>query len=302
MFAPGAVWNTPIAADAPLDPESEVIAAAVAKSARERATINTTSWSVPVYSVGDTQPLVKVTQENEGKLNAAMNAAMQGVPLPPDAKAAQGTDKHLVVVQASADRMWEFWGLQFYNGAWFTAWGGAMDQMSQSQGFYDPTAWPGATKYWGASATSLPLLGGLMTLAELGYWGGKPRLPHALSIALPIVRKGAYAWPAQRDDGRVTTPGSIPEGARLRLDPTLNLAGLGLPPFTLLIAEAAQRYGMYVRDFASNVALYAQDPTPLGVNPYTAAGGIFGGLTPQKILAAFPWEHLQVMKMTLTTS
>ena len=44
------------------------------------------------------------------------------------------------------------------------------------------------------------------------------------------------------------TASSLPEGAHLRLNPNLNLAALHLPRLTLMIAEAAQRYGIFVRD------------------------------------------------------
>jgi hypothetical protein len=66
-----------------------------------------------------------------------------------------------------------------------------------------------------------------------------------------------------------------------------------------MLAEAAQRYGIVVRDQAANVALYGQDPTPTGTNPYAGAGGYFEGKSPSKLLESFPWSHLQLLKMEL---
>ena len=94
-------------------------------------------------------------------------------------------------------------------------------------------------------------------------------------MGIPNVRAGVYASPAQRDDGKSSDPLSLPEGARLRLNPKLDLAALHLPPLTLLIAQAAQRYGILVSDGSANVTFYAQDPTPTGGNPYTGPGGYF---------------------------
>jgi len=45
-----------------------------------------------------------------------------------------------------------------------------------------------------------------------------------------------------------------------------------------------------------NVTLYAQDPTPLGANPYPQ---LFGGARPQDLLRLFPWNRLQVVRMQL---
>jgi hypothetical protein len=47
------------------------------------------------------------------------------------------------------------------------------------------------------------------------------------------------------------------------------------------------------------VAFYAQDPTPTGTNPYTGAHGYFEGKSAQQLLAAFPWTHLELLKLEL---
>ncbi len=149
---------------------------------------------------------------------------------------------------------------------------------------------------WGACATSLSIAGGLITLEDLE----KGQINHALAIAIPNPRAGVYASPAQRTDGSSTEPLSLPEGAHLRLDPSLDLASLHLPRLTLMMAEAAQRYGIFVRDTAANVAFYAQDPIPTGDRtPTPAPHGYYEGKSAQQLLEAFPWSHLQLLKMEL---
>ena len=66
-----------------------------------------------------------------------------------------------------------------------------------------------------------------------------------------------------------------------------------------MIAEAAQRYGIIVRDHTANVTFYAQDPVPTGTEPYAGPHGYFEGKTPAQLLASFPWSHLQLLKMKL---
>jgi hypothetical protein len=299
FFSSSSFWNEPLRADAPLDPtSSEVVAAFDREIAEEQAArlgpyINTAKWSVPVYTVPAGQPVVKVKLVESTA--TTLQAAFDEVPLPSNAKPAAGTDKHLVVWQPSTDRLWEFWHLEHGGEGWQAGWGGAMQDVSSSPGIYDAEAWPGARTFWGASASSLPIAGGLITLEDLELG----QINHVLAIGVPNVREGVYTSPAQRTTGESSEPLSLPEGARLRLDPKLNLAALHLPRLTLMIAEAAQRYGLVLRDTAGDITFYGQDPTPTGANPYVGPDGYFEGKTPQQLLASFPWSHLQLLKLKL---
>ena len=52
------------------------------------------------------------------------------------------------------------------------------------------------------------------------------------------------------------------------------------------MAEAAQRYGIIVRDKTLHaIGFYAEDPSPLGTNPYRR---IFDGKPPSALLKLFP--------------
>jgi hypothetical protein len=304
FFSPTSFWNEPVSASVPLDSSSAAVVGAFDQeiTAAEEAkqglpNINVTSWSVPVYTVPATQPTVKVTLTDPSRApgGPALAGAWEAVPLPSNALPAVGTDKHLVVWQPSTNKLWEFWRLEDATKGWQAEWGGAMQNVSSDSGAYGPEAWLGARTEWGASATSLSIAGGLITLEDLE----KGQINHALAMAIPSPRAELYASPAQRTDGWVTAPDSIPEGAHLRLDPNLDLASLKLPRFTLMMAEAAQKYGIFIRDTAGNVAFYAQDPTPTGTNPYFGTTGYFEGKTAQQLLAVFPWTHLQLLKMEL---
>jgi hypothetical protein len=295
FFSPSSFWNEALPANARLDPNSAEIVGAfaelIAKEAekRKRPTINTTKWSVPIYTVPADQPTVKVTLDDA---SPALQLAWDAVPLPADAQPAAGTDKHLVVWQPSTDRLWEFWRMEQTPAGWRAGAGGAMQHVSSDTGTYGPEDWPGAEAWWGASGSSLSIAGGLITLEDLE----RGEINHALAIAIPEVREGAYALPAGRSDGQSTEPLALPEGAHLRLDPNLNLAALHLPRLTLMMAEAAQRYGIVVRDYAANVAFYGQDPLSIGTEPYA---DYFEGKSSQQLLASFPWSDLQLLKMEL---
>jgi hypothetical protein len=305
FFSSSSFWNAQPASGAALDPSSATMVSGLYnKIAQEVGTkvgpaVNTTSWSVPIYTVPSTQPTVKVAlpYATLGS-RLSLQAAWSAVPLPSNALPAAGSDKHLVVWQPSSDRLWEFWHLEKKSTGWEAYWGGAMQNALTETGVYGPETWLGALTNWGASASSLSIAGGLITLEDLE----KGSINHALAIAVPNTRKGVYAAPAQRSDGESTELSSLPEGAHLRLNPNINLAAMHLPHFTLMLAEAAQRYGMYVADTAANVAFYAQDPTPTGTNPYAGTNGYFGGESTPQLLAVFPWAYLQVLKMELHSS
>jgi hypothetical protein len=158
-----------------------------------------------------------------------------------------------------------------------------------------PGVWPEAKSWWGPSASSFSIAGGLITLEDLQ----RGQIDHALAIAIPNVRAGVYSSPAQRTDGKSTSPFSLPEGAHLRLDPNLNLSTLAMPRITRMIAEAAQRYGIFVRDGARVAHFFAQDPVNATANPYIGPHGYFESQYPGRLLASFPWSHLQLLAMEL---
>ena len=300
FFAASSFWNEPQPSHRALAAHSGRTIAAFDRqiAAETRAgrgpTINITAYSVPIYTVPAGTPTVPVTLQS-ASFAPGLRAAWSAVPLPPYAEPAAGSDGHLVVWQPSSDRLWEFWRLARSPSGWRAWWGGGIEDVSHSPGVYGPGAWRGATSSWGASASSLSIVGGLITLEDLAH----ARIEHALAIGIPHVRAGVYASPARRTDGNDAAALALPEGARLVLDPGLDLSKLHLPPLTLTLAEAAQRYGIVVRDRAARVSFYAQDPTPTGTDPYSGAAGYLEGQTPSQVLRSFPWRHLRLARMVL---
>jgi hypothetical protein len=300
FFAPTSFWNRTVPARGTLDRHSAALVGALGEEVERELGdesgpwINTSSYSVPVLRAPRGAPTVRVKLASPYAV-PPLRRAFGAVPLPADARPAVGSDAHLVVWQPSSDRLWEFWRLRRGPGGWKASWGGAIAGASSDRGAYDRSAWPGATPLWGASASSLSIAGGLITLQDLN----RGSINHALAISVPAVRAGVYALPARRTDGVDPDPTALPEGAHLRLRPGLDLAKLRLPPVTRMIAEAAQRYGIYVRDRALTVCFYAQAPKDPGRDPYTGPSGFYGGQTPLQLLAAFPWKDLQLMPMRL---
>jgi hypothetical protein len=88
----------------------------------------------------------------------------------------------------------------------------------------------------------------------------------------------------------------------LRLDPSLDVKALTLPRITEMMALAAQRYGIIVRDqTGQGVSFYAEDWSQYGTDPYYGSSGLFSNQWPADLLKSFPWSRLQLLKMDLRT-
>lgn len=284
-FSPTSFWNAPLPANAALAGNSADFVQELQNQVHDfHPWMNTTSYSIPVYVVRRNTPTRHVTLDTWGP---DLQQAFDAVPIPAGARAAAGTDESMTVWQPSTNRLWDFWGMRTVHGQWHARWGGEMDDVSQNPGYFQHWA---QTNNWGATATGLPLLGGLVTFADLR----RGQINHALAIALPQTQEAKWTWPAQRTDGSSIAAGvtEIPEGMRFRLDPHLNIAALRLPRIDAMLARAAQRYGIVVRDRAGAVTFYGQDPVTQRTNPWPA---LFDGW-PNQVLDEFPWAHLEALR------
>ncbi len=279
-FAHDSAWDAPLSPTAATTPDSAALVAELNRQVASSGTwINTTTYSTPVYTVPAGQPTVAFKLDTS---YSPLQNELLAVPIPPGAAPARGSDAHLVVRQPATDTIWEFWHAQLQPDGWHARWGGKMSSASTNPGYF--------VAPYGATATSLPLLGGLMTPDELAAG----RIDHALALAIPAAGSGQPVWPAQRTDGVATTSPAIPEGTRFRVDPSLNVDAMKASAAVKAMVRAAQRYGIIVRDQAGTVAFFAEDPTPWGTNPYPA---IFGTrwLDQYNALKPFPWDRLQVV-------
>jgi fibronectin type 3 domain-containing protein len=248
------------------------------------------------------------------------SAVAGGVPIPADAHGAAGTDEEIQIYQPSTNKEWEFWQFQKYdsNGDWGACWGGVINSVSTSNGIFPNNG--------GATATSLPLLGGTPRIEEFqagqinhamglslgeNFYSTSTSTPPNVTVPANVSDPGnkAYSWPATRNDGANSSTLAIPEGQRFRLNPNLNLSTLKLTPMAMAIAVAAQKYGFVVNDSSSSVSIRIGDPTSYTVaglpNPYTTGVGVggvsdgnqglFDGVSQGQIMANFPWGQLEAL-------
>jgi hypothetical protein len=278
------------------------------------ADVQVNNFAPTVYTVPANQPTVTVAMPT----NVNLQAAMQAVPVPPGAAAAPGSDGQMIIWQPSTDTMWEFWqASQDSSGQWHANWGGRIQHVSTDPAHYrnipntnrlcssNPQVKFCEQSNWGGPSARIPNLPGLMTLAQLQ----SGQVNHALVMGLPDTTPNTWSWPAQGTDG----PGNsiIPQGARIRLDPNVNLdawfASLKNPngtprpiaPIERIIAQTMQTYGAVVVNTSSSPTIYAENWAPSGNDIFHGSAGLFGGLKPTKLTPDLPWENMQVLQANM---
>ncbi|HEV3452948.1 MAG TPA: DUF4124 domain-containing protein [Acidimicrobiia bacterium] len=285
---PAFSWRRAVPAAAALDSRSDDLVASFNHqwhTVYGGVGINTDAYSIPIYTVAANTATTQVTISHGCTADPGLMSQLRAVPIPSDAQPAKGGDHALVISQPSIDTEWELWQAQRdAGGNWSACWGGRLERASRSNGVFP--------RPYGLSASGLSYLASTIRVSELQARS----INHALAVSIVATTAGVQVPPANRNDGNSTGSNAIPEGTRFRLDPTVNVTRLGLPPAGVTIAKALQSYGMVVMDTSGAVVLSAEDS-----QPYVAAGrgdpyaSLFGSTPSYKILAKIPWNRLQAL-------
>lgn len=146
-------------------------------------------------------------------------------------------DGHLVVVVRSAGKYYDFWKLSVDGNGQPTS----TDVGQIVEGNLDGDGTPGTT------AAQISGLAGSIMPGDLDC---ETCLQHALSLIVPGTMNSSalgHQAPARHSDG--TVAGAVfREGAKLRLDPSLNVDGLEASTAAKAIMHALQQYGGVITD------------------------------------------------------
>jgi hypothetical protein len=153
-------------------------------------------------------------------------------PIPDGARPSSGTDGALVVLQPASGTASEYWRAVHTGSTWSASWG-AVNSLSGS-------GWGGGSTGAGASR-----LAGVVRVSEIEAGV----INHALVLQSDNVCASVVRAPALKTDGDSNRSDCIPAGARLQLDPAVDLTRLsGLTPGERAVARALQVYGAYLID------------------------------------------------------
>lgn len=283
-FASNSVWNTPIKSSPTLMSNSTAIAARLS-AGQHLADLN--DYAIPIYNVTATSPIVSV-RCTEPWGTCPLPSAIH---LPAGALPNVGSDHAMVDIDWSVSPpvSYDFWGANNPSRSSIsTAWGGITYNLTNGSGI-----WPGGGTYGSATATNVSRLGGIIRIREMQAGV----IPHALAIGSNIACAGYFRYPAAKTDGPDTAANCVPEGTRIRLNPSINISSL---PFgERVIAQALQSYGAYVVDQAgATVAIgFEADPSLIGKSGQIPAVYQSAGLAWDYYdMTDIPWTGLQVLQ------
>lgn len=233
------VFDQKILAGATVDADS---AAVVANLSTQQFMVQHLDYTTPVYYATASTPRVDV----KGTQFASAGKTLTNVPLDPAWKPSPGGDLHLCVIDGDCE--YDFW---------------AMNVATKTCGTFSVTR-VGATDGFQANAQRSGrnvLTAGLILKkeAEAGL------IPHALTFACSFRHTTGWAAPCPiQSDSLGIQPGKIPNGARIRLDPTVNIE----PPVSRNVSERAilkalQEYGAYLVD-GGGFGFYAEAAVSAG--------------------------------------
>jgi len=267
LFASSSPWNKPIPSSAGVDPNSASMIANLALAFTNNnsfaVTTDATHYAVPIYYADAGTPRVMV-RDSSGWWDESQ---FTSVPMPPQATPDPGSDHHLVVWDVPKAILYEYWDMvKNSDGTWSA---GAAVKFSATGPGYQTGIWQLSARAYGGS-----LAGGAIRFSEMTTGV----IPHALAMSYQYPRGDFYARGTAADgtvgiashnddvqDANRINSFNIPEGARLRIKPSVDIAARAA---TLsganqracqIIGQALKTFGAYVVDHAGGPTLYAEN-------------------------------------------
>ena len=292
-----ALWN-PIPSAPRLDAASGVIGAKLSEAGASRVALLYT-YGNKIYQADAGTPRYRLNITNAGPDKWGDNdLAYDTVPIPDGAVPGTGTDGKLVIVDSSRRKVYDLWQVSRNGSTWNVSWGGVYD-LDGDGSSRNPAYGTGA---WGVSwpkpvsrgtGSGMSTLAGTVKLAEIKAGV----IPHALVFATDIAcgpaQSGDFRWPATTTDGWSTSGTCIPQGARIQLDPSIDLSKItGITKAELAVGRALQTHGAYATDNGgSRISIGFESPKEGEENPYPAAGLAWDYFGFNKL----PWSSVHVL-------
>jgi hypothetical protein len=230
VFPAGNVWNTPVDGLPVMAGGSTYINSIGRTSAFHMDFGSWAGYGIPYQVVGSATPRSVVT------FDYADESDPGPYPIPASPLIEAGSDRHALLVDSDACRLYELYDLRrTATGGWAAGSGAIWDLASNA---LRPVGWTSA------DAAGLPMLPGLVRYDEVAAG----EINHALRFTAPATSR-SYVYPARHFASSSTSAALPPMGLRLRLSPTADLSGLSHD--ALVIAVALQRYGMILADNGS---------------------------------------------------
>ncbi|HYC07131.1 MAG TPA: hypothetical protein VEG29_04335 [Candidatus Binatia bacterium] len=229
MFPASNVWNRRVDS-LPVASDSDAMIAAIGLGSHLHPDFGSYSgYGIPYNVVGTSTPRSKV------KFQYASESDKVGYPIPAKPKIEGGSDRHLLMVDTNACKLYELYDAVKTSSGWKAGSGAVWNLRSNA---LRPNGWTSA------DAAGLPILPGLVRYDEVA----RGAILHALRFTAPSTCSG-HIYPARHDAGSGSCTAEPPMGLRVRLKASVSLAGYGTQAKILL--TALKRYGMILADNGS---------------------------------------------------
>jgi hypothetical protein len=157
-------------------------------------------------------------------------------PIPRSVHIEGGSDRHALLVDRSACRLYELFALQRTSSGWHAGSGATWNLRSNA---VRPAGWTSA------DAAGLPIFPGLARYDEVA----RGVIDHALRFTADHTRR-AYVYPARHYASSSDDPSLPPMGTRVRLKAGVDISGF--PRQARIVLQALKTYGMLLADNGSN--------------------------------------------------
>jgi hypothetical protein len=229
IFPATNAWNRDVS-HAPVDPRSDAYVRSIDSHSNHFLHADFGgggAYGIPYAVVPRSQPRVPIHFTDYGD-----ESDPGPYPIPPGAPVERGSDRHVLVLQRGACRLYEMYAARRAGPGWDAGSGAVFNLRSNHQ---RPAGWTSA------DAAGLSIFAGLARYPEVRAGA----IRHALRFTVRETQR-AYVAPARHFASDSRNPDLPPMGLRLRLKASYPLARFHGQ--SLVILRALKRYGMIVAD------------------------------------------------------
>jgi hypothetical protein len=254
-FTPDSWWNSPVPADAPSNPRADGILEYMSTAPESGggclrlAGTSGNNWGQPVYwaEPGDPEYDVAVQIADEPP-------ELHHLRIPKGAQAAPNNDSSMTVFDRDRGYVVALTDAVYDDGSDTWQASGATVTYLDSNGLHARTGESTDPRNLGSHRGNN---GAVMMVRVDEVAAG--RIDHVLKVASGPEASRRFVFPMVGSDGHARDRNAPPEGLRFRIKPSVDLTALNLDWEALVIAQALQKYGMYIGDSAGVTALKLED-------------------------------------------
>jgi hypothetical protein len=285
-FSSDSYWNTPLSSEAPIDERSAAfIDFLTADSSADYLRIvgadSSGGWGEPIFWAQPSDPVYKVKQTSY----TLPEEFAAGVRIPKEARVPNTSDAQMTIYDLAEGSVYKLQKAVYDSDTDTWSAGGGSWYATASNGLHASLEESNDERNYGHRGIPPATHAVRFDEIEAG------RIDHALKIAVNTAHRDAV-WPMTNSDGDSTDPAALPQGAHLRIKPSVDLDELDLSPAALVIARALQRYGAVVGDSSgANANLKVENTVVEG------RGWLWKDVLTAASLEAIPFDSYEVVRL-----